>query len=211
MTNSTIDSLVADLRPTRPLRPFVMYLGAGAATLVAILLVATRAPMRPDIVALQPAEIVLMRSGALLLLGIAALVAVGVAARPAIGQRSTGWRWALAAAALFPAVSLLLAVGGARLPSGLFDLGNVTHCVAVSAIAAAAIGTTITLWLRRGAPVNLARAGWLTGFAAGALGTFAYNLFCPTTTVHHVAVWYSLAVLVSAVAWRLVLPRLIRW
>ena len=73
------------------------------------------------------------------------------------------------------------------------------------------IGAALTGWLRRGAPVALARTGWLVGLAAGAFGTFAYSLHCPSLTVEYIGVWYTAAVGLCALIGRLVVPGLVRW
>ena len=80
-----------------------------------------------------------------------------------------------------------------------------------SAIGGLATAVPMVLALRRGAPTSPARAGWLTGIAAGGLGAFAYNLHCPFNNVVYIGLWYTLAVASCAVIGRLVVPRLIRW
>lgn len=206
-----IDDLVADLKPVRPLAPREGIAMVSAAACASSLLVAVLFGLRPDIVALRPDEMVVLRSGVLLLLGFAALFSVTRSARPSIGQRNDGWRWALAAAALFPVASALLAMRGGGFPEQVLTEKTVVWCLVISLSSASLIGGVLVRWLRRGAVLNLERAGWLVGLSAGALGTFAYNLHCPSTTVHFIGVWYSLAVLASAVAGRLVVPRHIRW
>lgn len=73
------------------------------------------------------------------------------------------------------------------------------------------MGCALALWLRRGAVIDLARAGWLVGLAAGAFGTLAYCLHCPSASIHYIALWYSLAAALCAVVGRLSVPRLLRW
>ncbi len=63
-----------------------------------------------------------------------------------------------------------------------------------SAIGGLATAVPMVLALRRGAPTSPARAGWLTGIAAGGLGAFAYNLHCPFNNVIYIGLWYTLAV-----------------
>jgi len=84
-------------------------------------------------------------------------------------------------------------------------------CLTVSGIAALAIGSGLTLWLRQGAPTSPERAGWLTGLAAGALGAAAYNLHCPFNDIYYIGLWFTIPVLLSAIVGRLLVPRLIRW
>jgi hypothetical protein len=73
------------------------------------------------------------------------------------------------------------------------------------------VAGAIVVWLRRAAPTELARAGWLTGWAAGALGTFAYSLFCPSNTPAFAVTVYPAAMLLSALLSRLIVPQLVRW
>ena len=122
-----------------------------------------------------------------------------------------GWRWALAAALLFPATSLALVLGGTPFPDGVLHASSAPWCLGISLASALTIGSMLTAWLRRGAVTELNRAGWLTGLAAGGLGTFVYNLGCARNSVHYVALWYGLAVGISAVAGRLLVPRALRW
>ena len=101
-----IETLVADLQPVRPVSPRGGVLIALVAAAVVIAVVAATLGLRPDVVAGDPHPVVMMREGMLLLLGFASLAAVVASARPGVGQSSTGWRWALAAAELFPLTSI---------------------------------------------------------------------------------------------------------
>lgn len=211
MTQPTIDALVADLSPVRRLsgvRAAALLTGmTGAAVFVTAAVVG----LRSDVMMLRPSEIVVLRSAALLLLGIAAASAVIASARPSIGGRRGEWRWALATAALFPAASLLLTLNSGTIPTDALFGANPLACLTISIAAALAIGGSLVGWLRRGAVTELTRGGWLVGLAAGALGTFAYSLHCPSTSVHYIGAWYSLAIAISAGIGRLTVPSLLRW
>lgn len=209
MTMPTIDDLVADLRPVRRLSPY-----SGLGLTFAMLLLVTALVLgilgpRDDVASMRPAVIVLLRGGLCLLLGVAASVAVVAAARPGVGARRDGWQWALAAAALIPAASLWLTMAGDGVRESVSLYGPA--CLVISLVSALLIGSALVVWLRRGAVTDPVRAGWLVGLAAGALGTFAYSLHCPTTTVHFVALWYSLSIAVSSAIGRLAVPRLLHW
>jgi hypothetical protein len=207
----TIEDLVADLTPVRRLAPAQAWTLAGALTVLAVLAVYTLYGLRSDIMAGQPAGIVVLRAGALLLLGGAALTAVIASARPGVGHASHGWRWALGGALIFPLTSLVIVLADRRMPMDELTSANGPWCLGISGISALAIGTALTLWLRRGAPVALNRAGWLVGLAAGSFGTFAYSLHCPSATIPYVGIWYTLAVGLCALAGRLIAPRFLRW
>lgn len=210
MTTS-IDDLVAELSPVRRVAPAEAWAIVLAATVAAVLLVAGLFGLRGDVMAGHPADIVLLRGGTLLLLGCAALSGVVAAARPGVGHASHGWRWALAGALLFPAVAALIMVIEQRLPMGELTSPSGPWCLGISGVSALAIGTALTLWLRRGAPVALGRTGWLVGLAAGSFGAFAYSLHCPSATISYIGIWYTLAVGLSALAGRLIVPRFLRW
>lgn len=206
-----IDALVADLQPVRPVAPRGGLLIALAAAGVAAAIVAAWMGVRPDIVAGQPHPMVMMREGMLLVLGFASLAAVVASARPGVGQSSTGWRWALAAAALFPLTSIAMSFVGDGFPASVLYSVDGPDCLAVSLGAGLLIGAALTLWLRRGAPTALNRIGWLVGLTAGSFGTFAYGLHCVSITVFYVGFWYTGAVALCALLGRLIVPPLIRW
>jgi hypothetical protein len=206
----TIDMLVAELRPVRRVRSLDGYLAVAGACAAAIACTALFMGLRSDM-SMQPALIVIMRSGLLLLLGAATTAAVVASARPSIGTRREGWRWALGAALLLPVASAILSLREGIVPEDFLYLDSGSVCLAVSLAGALIVGAALMVWLRQGAVTKTRRAGWLVGLAAGAFGTFAYNLYCPSSTVHYAAIWYSLAVLVSAIAGRVAAPRLLRW
>ena len=207
----TIEDLVADLTPVRRLVPGQAWTLVAALTVLAVLAVDMLYGLREDIMAGHPPGIVLLRAGVLLLLGCAALSAVVASARPGVGQASHGWRWALGAALIFPLTSIAIMLLDRRLPMAELSSPNGPWCLGISSVSALAIGTALTLWLRRGAPVALNRAGWLVGMAAGSFGTFAYSLHCPSATIPYIGIWYTLAVGLCALAGRLIVPRLLRW
>lgn len=210
-----IEALVADLAPVRRVRGGDAMAIAIGATLISCLAVVAQIGIRPDIVAGNPHPIAVIRMGLLLLLGFAAVAAIATAARPAVGKSHNGWMWALAAAAMFPlaAISRFVfhSVTGEPLDSFVIDFQSGPLCLMVSGASAVWIGAVTTWWLRRGAPTALNRAGWLVGIAAGSLGTFSYSLHCNSDSIFYIGFWYSLAVLICAVAGRLIVPRLIRW
>lgn len=211
MSQFDLETLVSELKPVKRIKPVDALALVAASTLAATFITTLRFDMRADILSGSPSTLVILRSGMLLLLGLAALAAVIAAARPGIGQASHGWRWALGAALLFPLTSLAVSLTHGTLPMEELNASDGFWCLAISLSGAALVGSGLTHWLRRGAPVAIHRAGWLVGLTAGAFGTLAYNLFCQSNTVHFIGIWYSLAVALSAVAGRTVVPRLIRW
>jgi hypothetical protein len=211
MSDLFLDALAADLVPVRRVRPADAFIAVGAALLAAVLMVVLGFGLRADLAQGTLLPIVVLRSGVLLVLGMAALSAVIAAARPGVGQMSHGWRWALGMAALFPVTSAIMMVAEQTVPMPVLMASSGKWCLGISLVSASLIGSVIVLWLRRGAPIALNRTGWLTGLAAGSFGTFAYALHCPSSTVHYIGIWYTLAVALCSGVGRLVVPRLIRW
>lgn len=206
-----LDRLAGDLTPVQRIDPLHGWMIAALGTVVAVAVVALEFGLRDDVMAGEPLGIVMLRAGALLLLGFAALAAVVDSARPRVGRRNNnGWKWALAGAALFPAVALMVAMTEG-MPMDDIMSEAVPYCFGISSVAALAIGGAVTAWLRRGAVTVLERTGWLTGLAAGAFGTFAYSLHCPSATITYIGLWYTAAIALCAVVGRLVVPRVLRW
>jgi hypothetical protein len=211
MSGFDIEALTQDLVPVRRVKPRDALLVVGLATMVAVAVVFARFGLRADVMAGTPHPMVMIRCGTLLLLGFAALSAVIASARPGVGQASHGWRWALAGAALFPVTSAVLSLVNGGFPRAVLVAHSVPYCIGISTVSGLVIGGALALWLRTGAPTALNRAGWLVGLSAGSFGTFAYSLHCPSDTVYYIGLWYTLAVAISAMIGRLVVPRLIRW
>ena len=131
-------------------------------------------------------------------------------ARPQVGAASSGAPWALATLLLLPVLAIAGIAARPELASGL-ESDSGLRCLAVGIVAGSASLAFLTLWLRRGAPVAPERAAWLAGLASGAIGALAVTLECPHNGLAHLGVWHVAAVLVTAVAARLTLPRLLRW
>lgn len=210
-TPTLVDNLVTDLRPVR-----VNRAGHGLVLVLVSLLIASGVTItvfgvRGDIMTLDPNPMVLLRGGTLLILGLATTLAALSAAKPAVGARQDGWLWALAPAMLFPIGALMMTLFIGGMPDNALRPDIARYCLGIGCASALLIGGALTLWLRQGAVTSLARAGWLTGLAAGSFGTFAYSLHCPMNTIWFIGLWYSLAVGIAAVAGRLIVPRVIRW
>tara|TARA_R110000824_G_scaffold22244_2_gene81720 strand:+ start:50 stop:691 length:642 start_codon:yes stop_codon:yes gene_type:complete len=208
--NSLIEGLVEQLEPVRTLKPKSGLAIVGGLTMIAGIAVATMLGVRDDLMTGVADEMFFLRSGMLLMLGIATAITVVNMARPGVGKLSRGWIWALITAALFPLTAAIMSAIAMPPLEALRPMEGL-KCLAASGIAALAIGSGLTLWLRRGAPTSPERAGWLVGIASGALGAAAYNLHCPFNDIYYIGLWFTIPVLVSAIVGRLVVPRLIRW
>jgi hypothetical protein len=211
MSDKMIDSLVDDLTPVKPLKArngLALTLVIAGVFAVAV---AVFGGLRGDILMGIPHPMFFLRAGALLLLGVTSSYAVIAMSQPAVGNSFKGWVWALLAALLFPATAIVMAMMAAPDNMAILVPRYGLECLGISMLLGTGIAATQVMWLRRGAPVALNRAGWLVGMSSGALGAAAYSLHCPFNSIFYVGLWYSLAVVLCAVVGRLVVPHLIRW
>ncbi|MDZ4307018.1 DUF1109 domain-containing protein [Allopontixanthobacter sp.] len=206
-----IGELVDDLQPHRPLTLRRGLATASGSTVLTIGVMALLAGVRPDVAAGHFNPVFLLATGLFLMLGVAATFAVISMSRPQVGNTHGGWIWAAAMAALLPASAAVL---------GFADRGNAffqsqpaqgISCLVNGSLLGLIVGGALTVWLRRGAPTSPEQAGLLTGLAAGSIGIFAYSLHCPYDDLYHIGLWHSLAVVASAVAGRIFVPKLIQW
>jgi hypothetical protein len=158
----------------------------------------------------QAAAIFFITNGLLALVGIAAAREVVRMATPRVGARQDGLRWLMAALAILPVTALLL-VALEGTVAGHDHAANGLHCFVAGTGSGAGVAAALVVWLRRGAPVALKEAGFYTGVAAGALGSFAYGLSCPFDTTGHLGIWHVAPVAVYAAMGRIAVPALIRW
>lgn len=210
-TDDLIAGLVDKLEPVAPLRQGRgMLLALGALVLGSAGMLLGYGP-RADLVAGQPDAMLLLSSGLFLVLGIASSCAVVDMARPAVGTRRDGWGWTALMAAVLPlgALGTIAAAWLHEQPSGLDSDG--INCMRFGLGWSLLTFAALTLWLRRGAPMLLARAGLLTGVAAGSAGIFAVSLFCPHNDLVHIGVWHGLTVVLAGLLGRVAMPRLIAW
>lgn len=208
--NPLIAQLSDDLEPVRPIRMahgFALLALATALTIVAVALWQGlwSGPMQG-----QAAAIFFVANGLIALVGLASARAVIRMASPRVGARNDGSRWLLAALAILPLTALLLAALEGNL-AGHDHAADGLHCFLAATASGVAVATTLVFWLRRGAPVAPNAAGFYTGVAAGALGSFAYGLSCPFDAIGHLGIWHVAPVAISAALGRVAIPALIRW
>ena len=210
-TQDLISDLVEELQPVRSLR-FPWGLGATlAAMALAVVIVLVFGGPRPDLAAGRPDAMFLVADGLFLLLGLASAVTVVVMGMPRVGNSHDGWRWAAAMAAILPFSALLLALGNFHAAWEASEPAHGPVCTISSIGLGLLTAGVLVLWLRRGAPTSLYRAGLLTGIAAGCAGVFAFSFTCPFDSIMHIGLWHGLAVVISALGGLLVVPRLVRW
>lgn len=206
-----IAELVDGLEPVRPLGQgrgmalAVTALVAGAIGMLAVY------GVRADIVAGRPDSMLLMGGGLFLVLALASAWAVIDMARPFVGARRDGWGWTALMAGVLPLAALATIVSawmhgeGGGIDSDGFD------CMRYGLLWSVLSFAVLTFWLRRGAPMRPARAGLLTGVAAGAAGIFAVSLYCPHNDLTHIGLWHGLTVVLAGLIGRLAVPKLIVW
>lgn len=206
-----IAELVAGLEPVRPLRQRSGMARAILALIGSACGMVWLVGLRADILAGRPDAMLLMSGGLFLVLALASAWTVIDMARPYVGTRREGWGWTALMAGVLPAAALIL-IGSAWMrgvPSGL-DMDGV-GCMKFGLAWSVLTFVTLALWLRRGAPMQPARAGLLTGVAAGSAGIFAVTLICPHNDLVHIGIWHGLTVIIAGLAGRIAVPRLIAW
>lgn len=207
-----IAALTEDMAPVRRINPVEGGMLIGTATLMAFGLSVFVYQFWTGLVTGEASGYFWITHGLLLVLGVSSSAALVASSRPRVGIRANAPIWSAAMLAIVPVAAII----------GLFSLGaNHTHqglndpiavmCTRASVMAGLLIAATAVVWLRRGAPVSIERSAWLTGLAAGSLGTLAYGITCPADSLSHVGLWHVAPVAISAVLARLVVPPLIRW
>ena len=212
--DQTIAALVGDLSPVTPVRLWRGMMVGLVATGLSVTAVWLCLGLRSDILSGHPPMIVPMRGAVLLAGGLAMLLA---ALRASVPGRPDGGVSLLGTLllGLFPLGLMALLLDGImvgdRPDFAEVDAFGVARCFAIALCASLVVAGVLAIWMRRAAPTDLARAAWLTGWAAAALGTFAYSLFCPASSMGFVTTVYPAAMLAVALLLRAVLPRILRW
>ena len=207
-----IAALAEDTAPVRRVRAWEGAALIAAATLAAAVSASAVYTFWSGITNGEASPFFWITNGLLLLLGAASTAALVAGALPQVGPRPSALAWAFAALGVLPLAALiqLARVPGAHAHGGMADPAA-WHCLSSALAAGLVVGLAAVLFLRRAAPVALARQGWLTGLASGALGSLAFGMTCPLDSLAHLGLWHVLPVPVAAIAARLAVPRLIRW
>lgn len=211
-----IAALTDDLVPVRRVNAWEGALLIALATCVAAIGAIVIFEFWNGIVSGEASAIFWIVNGLLLLLGAASTSALASSALPRVGTRTSAPLWGAAMLSVVPAAALitLFSAGGPRdAASGTAAAPVMWHweCTAYGVTAGLLVAIASVMFLRRGAPVAIERAGWLTGLAMGALGSVAYGITCPLDTIAHVGVVHVAPVAIGAVLGRLIVPPLIRW
>lgn len=210
-TEKLMTDLVADLEPVRPLRASHGFALAAVGLALTIVLVIGLEDVRADLLAGRPSEMFILSNGLFLILGLACAAAAVMMASPRVGHARNGWQWALAMAALLPGAALVIALAQGAEAWAASEPVDGLFCLGASVSLGLITGIVLTAWLRRGAPGSPVLAGWLTGIAAGCAGVVAFGVHCAHDDVMHSGLWHAMAVVVSAVIGRVVVPPLVKW
>lgn len=210
ISEDLIRSLVAQHQQVRPFGARPGWAFAAISACIAALGCHLVFGFRADLLAGAPHDIVVVRAAVLLVLGIAALAATVSMARPGVGKHADGWLWVAIIAAIFPLDALLAALAG-QFPAEIIYAKSGIRCLLASFTIGVGIASGLVIWLRAAAPVRPKRLGWSVGVASGSLATLAYSLACQSDSIAYAGLWYTLAVMGTAVLCRLVVPRLLRW
>ena len=208
--NPLIAELAEDLEPVRPLRLIHGVILVALAALATIMAVELIDGLWRGMLDGRAAPFYFITNGMLALLGAAAALAVVRMASPHVGNTHDGARWSFAMLGLLPVTAIIMLALQGSFTEVLHDRYGV-ECFASGTAFGLITAGVLTMWLRRGAPVSINSAGWYTGIAAGAIGSFAFGLACPIDTVGHLGIWHIAPVAVSAVLGRLIVPTLVRW
>ncbi|MFZ1742441.1 MAG: DUF1109 domain-containing protein [Pontixanthobacter sp.] len=158
----------------------------------------------------QASPFFVITNGLLLLLGCASANSVLTMASPRVGSSHDGPKWAMAMAAVVPLAAFATLLGHDHGTTPLNDPYGLT-CFGAGLTASLFTAGALVFWLRRGAPVTPERTGLLIGVASTALGSAAYGLACPISSVMHLGVWHVAPVAAGALIGRFALPPLLRW
>ena len=211
-TDDLVLSLAKDFAPV-PRRTVErrIALGLGAGAMAALVYIAIRLGLRPDLGAAMLGFSFWMKWAYTISLAAGAVLATTHLARPD-AQGVSGLKL-LALPVL--AMAALAGLELAQTPAG--------EWAALLAGRSASVCSLWVLWFslpvfaglvwsfRRLAPDNLRLTGLMAGLAAGASSATLYSLHCPESAALFILVWYTLGMALAGAAGALVGPRLLRW
>lgn len=199
-----------DARPARhPVRDAALATLAGLG--LAFGLMALLLGPRPDLAEALGSPLYWQKTGALAAL---AALASAVAYRSGLPGRPPGiaapLRWAPAAwLAVAAGLTVVAAPAGERV--ALFLSPTILVCLTMVPVLAVPTAAAMVWALRRAAPTDPPRAARAIGWAAGAIGGFAYAFHCQADQPAYVLAWYGLAIALTVVATRAIASRWLRW
>lgn len=210
-TDTLIEELVAGLEPVRPIstaRGLIVAAASLSLTLVAAIMMTG---LSWDFATLAANPVYTIATGSFLLLGAIASLSVVMQAKPRVGADHSGWKWAASMLAILPVAALVSSIDSWQTDVASASTLDGLGCVMAGALFGLVTLAALTAWQRQGAPMNLERAGLLTGIASGCFGIAGFSLSCTHADIIHIGIWHTGAVLACALIGRLVVPRLLRW
>jgi|GEM_PF-208951 len=212
--DALISGLTEDLTPVRSMRFLDGAAAIGVATLLTVAGVFLVKGFWSGIAAGEVSPFFWVTHGLLLLLGMAAASSAITMASPKVGNNYDAPRWMSAMLAVLPITAIIAVLSdteGAHGHAHGMTGAIAWSCIGNSLVASGLVAVSIVMWLRRGAPVSTGMAGWMTGLAAGSIGTVTYGLSCSLDSVGHLGVAHVVPVAITAVIGRMTVPSMIRW
>lgn len=206
-----LDAMADGLTPVRPLSPAFICVVAIALTIGGGTFVIATLGFRDAFGASASDPEFLARTALLIVLAGFSLYSAAAMARPQVGSSHMDWRWVLGAALVVPVAAAVAALAGQTPIADRLHMNDGVECLTYSIGIGLLLGAVLTWWLRRGAPTSPERAGTVTGLAAGSLGALAYSMHCPHNDIVYIGLWYTLAIGMTTLLGRLIIPRFIRW
>ena len=207
MSKLSIDDLVADLQPVRPVRTGMLAIGLMLALAVGLAIIYLSQGTRPDLATVMFTPVFALKLAMVLAVAVASAGALAVLARPEgrLQRRARAMLGGAATLFVLPGLASLFVDPDAAIMQ--FGIAKGVHC-SVSVIAASIPAMlVVTWWLRRGAPTQPAIAGLLGGVTAGAIGGLAFLISCPFDHPMFVLLWYGVVMMGGGVAWGLAARR----
>ena len=208
-TEDLIEALSRDARaaPVNSAGRMGAYLAAGCAVALVVFLVALG--LRPDAASAIGTPWYPLKVALLALTGALAFPLAEAMARP--GARAP-WRPLLLGAALLAGAVLAdLTMLGAPGAPGRMIGENGLYCLMTIQILALGPLVAVLAAMRAGAPTDPAKAGAAAGLLCGAIGGTLYGLHCPDDSPLFVALWYSIALAITASAGAVAGRWALRW
>lgn len=209
--DNLIDGLAGELKPVPPKKMARGLLWTAAGWLAGAALLLWLLGMRHDLAAGGMPALSMLSFWLIAATGVAATWSALRMGLPGVGRDYSGWRWAVLQALSLPLAALLSALGDGHAAMDAARHGLDAHCLSIGIVSGLGVGAALFLWLKSAAPTSPERAGWAIGLASGAAGAAIVALHCAQDNLIHIALWHASAIVISAVAGRLVLPRFMRW
>jgi len=210
-----IAAMTQDLTPTKRVRPRDGAALVTFATIVAGIASIAIFGFWSGMITGEASPFFWIVNGLLAMVGASSTAALVSGALPRVGTRGSAPFWSAAMLGVIPVATLitLLSVEAGHDHGTSFADAATSYweCAVYGLAAGTLVATACVMFLRRGAPVSINRAAWLTGLTSGSLGALAYGITCPLDTVGHVGIWHVAPVALAALACRFAMPPLIRW